>query len=145
MVSLAFCTLARMGLSLGLLVEHAACGRGTQFMTQSSQLIALLTSMGWKRVRRHHTLVPSHAWLRPDMDTPQLAPELTLDLMASAEATLNVIEAADYYGIHLPKAAGSGLMSMRWQQTERLASATKKQRLEAYLRVTGRWVDQPHA
>lgn len=135
-------------------------------MTPSNQHIALLASLGWtstlvpsnaemEDARLGRGVYASAAgypigggplggmqmtqWCGPDGKLNQ-PPDLTLDLMASVEATLNTVEASDYYGIHLPKVTGSGFMSMRWQQTERLASASKEQRREAYLRVKGLYV-----
>lgn len=106
-------------------------------MNATAQHIALMEALGWTNADKGQR---NSQWINPKTGYPLYRlPSLTLDIMAQAEATLTGPLAADYYGKHLPNVTGSHIMSMRWQQTERLAGATKEQRLEAFLRTTGRW------
>ncbi len=130
-------------------------------MTQSAQLIALMKSLGWEDIS--HSVNACHAGLHgyPRIDgglchEPEALPDLSLDLMASAEATLTDEPASSnpakhqtwMYAYHLCRilgidtgAAGAGHIVYP-HGAFALIRATKEQRLEAYLKVKGLWRDQ---
>lgn len=114
-------------------------------MTPLAQHIALLTALGWTHRASVADLRYGHAKDWCDLDQ---VPELTLDLMASAEATLTQAEIGLYESaVHrLVHAADTQLPSdlalfLSQHSFWVMIRATKEQRREAYLRVRGLWVD----
>lgn len=115
-------------------------------MKSDLQRIALMKSLGW--IDLHVNYEPWEAWRKKwwhgklvgvpptNRHNPQETrfnelPPLSLDLMHEAEKTLTNDEWAVYMAF-----------LVRLCDT-RAASATKEQRLEAYLRVKGLWREEP--
>lgn len=107
-------------------------------MSPAAQHIALMESLGWE-----HSPTTDHAWERPWRNHALACrvaelPPLTLDLMAQAEATLPRSHHGNYADIlenlidPPPYPVGTNRLLVM--------CATKEQRLEAYLKTTGRWI-----
>lgn len=106
-------------------------------MTQSSQHIALLTSMGWK-VTTASCGIPPKETEHSRIHGYDYLPELTLDLMASVERTMDR-PTMDTYRAFLILIVGSVPRHNDWEMLDLAICATKEQRREAYLRVKGLW------
>lgn len=129
-------------------------------MTSAAQHIALMTALGWEEVREYVFDLYAKAALagfpRIDgvmCDELERVPPLSLDLLASAEATLTpkqrvayVNQLGDLLGFdndyYIPKESGG---QRDYHLTSRavayFVSATKEQRLEAFLRVKHLWIE----
>ncbi len=100
-------------------------------MSPAAQHTALMESMGWHKA--------GYGWAN-GKESARWLPDLSLDLMASAEATLTGAEGEQYVHhlfkvISLPEPLG---YLARAYFT--LLTASKEQRLEAYLRTKGLYV-----
>ncbi len=97
--------------------------------------------MGWTRAPIHRGddmfKRPGDGWEAMLWHARDL-PDLTLDLMAQVEETLDATQQAAYYS-ELYHALHRGHMSLRHQQWLPVIRATKEQRLEAYLKTKGLW------
>lgn len=98
-------------------------------MSPTDQHIALMTSLGWVNVMRVN-LTDGGTCLRGQLDGyEKRAPELSLDLMAMAEAGLSRSLRREYHTF----------LTLPPSSPHEAISANKGQRLEAYLKVSGLW------
>ncbi len=117
-------------------------------MSPTAQHIALLESMG---IRHEHSwpidvgepegVIMYPCWVWPDGEKQRDMPDLTLDLMASAEAKLTTTEDIELWVGYLSMGVARATRPNPWG-THDLIRATKEQRLEAYLKTVGKWVDK---
>lgn len=105
-------------------------------MTQDAKLIALLVWLGWSGIENSGILIFPWSGYPPGPviigAKKEQLPQLTLDLMAQAEAKLTPEQRDDYYYTHLHEKHADHSWTV---------SASKGDRLDALLKTIGKFHD----